>query len=280
MSAASKPQKPPSSGRDDTARSRMLERCKACILEWAHESGQRILDYWNRGFQVDYKADATPVTEADREVEIYLRKCIQTVFPGHGIIGEEFGGERVGGDWVWVIDPIDGTKSFVSRIPLFGTLIGLLHCGEPVLGLIHQPVLQQLCIGDGHTTLRNGRPVTVRDCASSADAVLLTSGLETFCGHPSAPGWQRLISATRVSRTWGDCYGYMMVASGEADIMVDPVLNPWDILPLIPVIRGAGGIITAWDGGDPVTGSSAVAAGPSLHRQVLNILREPASPEI
>jgi len=249
---------------------------KPFVRELAAESGALIRRYFRSpGLVVDVKDDATPVTDADRGAEELLRKRILARFPDHGIMAEELGNERLDAEWVWVLDPIDGTKSFVSGVPLFGTLIGLLHRGEPVLGAIHQPILGELCLGDGTTTTLNDRPVRVRATTRLADAVVLASDTTTVARHQDAAGWERLATGARWVRTWGDCYGYLLVATGQADVMTDPIMSPWDLLPLIPVIRGAGGVITDWHGGDPVHATSSVAAGPDLHPQVIACLNGP-----
>jgi histidinol phosphatase-like enzyme (inositol monophosphatase family) len=246
---------------------------RALVHELAEESGALIRRYFRSpALAVDAKDDATPVTDADRGAEELLRKRILARFPDHGIIGEELGSERPDAEWVWVLDPIDGTKSFVSGVPLFGTLIGVLHRGEPVLGAIHQPILRELCIGDGTTTTLNGRPVRVRDTTRLADAVVLASDTTTAARHQDAAGWERLVSRARWVRTWGDCYGYLLVATGRADVMTDPIMSPWDLLPLVPVIRGAGGVVTDWQGNDPVRATSTVAANSVLHPQVIECL--------
>ena len=215
---------------------------------------------------VEVKADQSPVTAADRGAEELMRRMIAQRFPDHGIIGEEFGSERADAEWVWVLDPIDGTKSFITGVPLWGTLIGLLHRGQPVLGCIHQPVLGQLMIGDGAATTLNGRAVRVRTCNRLADATLLTSDTRNMTAHPNAAGCDRLVSQVRLYRTWGDCYGYLLVASGRADICVDPIMNAWDIAALVPIIRGAGGVISDWQGGPAYPAESTVAAAtPQLH---------------
>jgi myo-inositol-1(or 4)-monophosphatase len=243
------------------------------VRELMDESGALIRRYFRSpGLVVDAKDDATPVTDADRGAEELLRKRILARFPDHGIMAEEFGNEREDAEYVWVLDPIDGTKSFVSGVPLFGTLIGLLHRGEPVLGAIHQPIQGELLIGDNATTTLNGRPVRVRATSRLADAVVLASDTTTAARHQDAAGWERLAATARWVRTWGDCYGYLLVASGQADVMTDPIMAPWDLLPLIPVIRGAGGVITDWQGNDPVHGTSSVAAGPLLHAEVIACL--------
>ena len=235
------------------------------------QSGAIIRTAWGDTGHIAYesKADKSPVTDVDRAVEKKLREMIGAKFPAHGIIAEEFGSEREDAEWVWVIDPIDGTKSFISGVPLFVTLIGLLHRGEPVLGAIDQPVLRERCVGDNQTTLFNGNPVRVRPCGDLKNAVVTTSGFETIAGQPFERGFSRLAAASRFTRTWGDGYGYMLVATGRADVMIDPVLAPWDLLPLIAVMRGAGAKITNLDGSEVIGGGGAVAAYPGLHPHVI-----------
>jgi histidinol phosphatase-like enzyme (inositol monophosphatase family) len=250
-----------------------LEPYRAFLTELAELSGAFIRPYFaNPELSVELKADQSPVTAADRGAEELLRTAIGKRFPDHGIIGEEFGNDRADAEWVWVLDPIDGTKSFMSACPLFGTLIALMHQGEPVLGAIHQPILRQLMVGDGASTTLNGRPVRVRPTASLSDATVLTSDTLNLPRYQNGPACERLFQRTRMLRTWGDCYGYLLVAGGWADIMLDPIMNPWDIQALIPVVRGAGGVITDWKGGNPVSANSIVAANPALHPQVLAIL--------
>ncbi|MGF1616377.1 MAG: histidinol-phosphatase [Acidimicrobiia bacterium] len=240
----------------------------------AEASGRLIAGRFTRKeMTVDIKDDLSIVTETDRDVEAMLREMIHAIHPDHGIIGEEFGVEAPDAEFVWTLDPIDGTISFVSGVPLFGTLIGLMHHGEPILGVIHQPVLGELLIGDGERTTLNGRAVSMRPCSRLAEATLLTTDPNLADRFQDGAKFQALRRSTAMTRTWGDCYGYLMLASGRADIMVDPIMNQWDLIPLIPIIRGAGGVITDWQGGDPATGNSIVAAGPGLHSQVLEILR-------
>ena len=243
------------------------------VRELAEESGDLIRRYFrSSGLKVDVKDDATPVTDADRGAEELLRKRILARYPDHGIMAEELGHERLDAEWVWVLDPIDGTKSFMTACPLFGTLIALLHQGQPVLGVIHQPILRQLMLGDGtHTTL-NDRPVRVRAIARLEDATLLTSDPLNPAKYQNGVAYDSLAQRARLVRTWGDCYGYLLLAGGWADIMIDPIMNPWDIQALIPVVRGAGGVITDWQGRDPVKANSIVAASPHLHAQVIEQL--------
>lgn len=243
------------------------------LIELAAASGDFIRPYFaNPELEVELKSDQTPVTLADRGAEQLLRQMINAKFPHHGIIGEELGNENEQAEFVWMLDPIDGTKSFAAACPLFGTLICLLHNGAPVLGAIHQPILRQLLIGDNKSATLNERPVRLRATASLAEATLLTTDLRAPAKYQDGFRFDALVQQARLVRTWGDCYGYLLVSTGWADIMVDPILNPWDIGALIPVIRGAGGVITDWQGGDPLKGGSAIAASETLHPLVLAAL--------
>lgn len=247
-----------------------LEIFRDFMLELAEKSGDFIRPYFaSPDLAIETKSDQTPVTIADRGAEELMRRMIRDRFPGHGILGEELGPENTGAEFVWVLDPIDGTRAFAAATPLFGTLIALMHQGQPVLGVIHQPVLRQIVIGDGRRTTLNGRPVRVRATALLEDASLLCSDLFSAADHQNGAAFAALGRRVKQLRTWGDCYGYLLVATGWADIMCDPIMNPWDIAALIPVIRGAGGIITDWQGHDPVKATSIVAAVPGLHARVI-----------
>ncbi len=241
------------------------------MLELAEKSGDFIRPFFGRpGLAVDTKADASPVTQADRGAEELMRALIAKKFPAHGIIGEEFGSERADAEWVWVLDPIDGTKSFITGVPLWGTLIALLHHGQPVLGCIHQPVLGQLMLGDNTATTLNGRPVLTRATSRIEDATLLYSDPLNPAKYQNGPAHDALLRRAKLVRTWGDCYGYLLVAGGWADVMLDPIMNPWDIAALVPVIRGAGGVITDWHGGPAYPAESTVAAAtPELHAELV-----------
>lgn len=247
---------------------------RAFLEELTQTSGAVIRPlFGDHDVTVDLKADLTPVTAADRGAEEALRRKIEARFPQHGIIGEEFGTVRGDAEYVWVLDPIDGTKSFATACPLFGTLIALLQRGQPVLGAIHQPVLGQLLIGDGTTTTLNGRPVRCRATTRIEDSALLTSDWLQPARCQNGAAFDALAQRVRLARTWGDCYGYLLLATGWADIMCDPIMNLWDLAALIPVVRGAGGIITDWQGRDPVGACSAVAsATPELHAAVIAAL--------
>ena len=250
-----------------------LEVYRDFLLELAAASGDFIRPFFaSPDLVVETKSDDTPVTLADRGAEELMRRMIRQRFPTHGILGEEHGPENTGAEFVWVLDPIDGTRAFAAATPLFGTLIALMHHGQPVLGVIHQPVLRQLVIGDGDRTTLNGRTVRVRATPGLAGATLLSSSALSPARHQNGEAFAALTHRVKLFRTWGDCFGYLLVATGWADIMCDPVMNPWDIAALIPVVRGAGGIITDWQGRDPVNATSIVAAIPGLHAQVIAAL--------
>jgi myo-inositol-1(or 4)-monophosphatase len=245
------------------------------VQELAALSAEKILPWFgNHDLVVDLKEDESPVTRADRDAEAALRRRIQREFPHHGILGEEFGSESTDSEWVWVLDPIDGTKAFATACPLFGTLIGLLHRGSPVLGCIHQPVLRQLMIGDGSTTRLNGVPMRVRGTGEIEQATVLLSDVHNGDRYQNGPAQDAVLRRARIARTWGDCYGYLLLASGWADACLDPIMNPWDVLPLVPVVEGAGGVITDWQGKpcNHTGATSCVAATPGLHPKLIAAL--------
>ncbi len=247
---------------------------RSFLIELAERSGNFIRPHYRRpGLAVDTKADASPVTAADRGAEELMRAMIAKRFPTHGIVGEEFGNERADAEWTWVLDPIDGTKAFITGVPLWGTLIALLHRGQPVLGCIHQPVLRQLMIGDGTTTTLDGVRVHCRATARVEEATLLTSDTLNLAKYQDGPACDRLLARARLVRTWADCYGYFLLAAGYADICLDPIMNPWDIAALVPIVRGAGGTITDWRGGAAYPAQSTIAcATPALHAEVIAAL--------
>jgi myo-inositol-1(or 4)-monophosphatase len=244
------------------------------LIALARESGDFIRPLYGRhDVAIEIKADESPVTRADRGAEELMRARIAREFPDHGIIGEEFGSDRPDAEYVWVLDPVDGTKAFITGVPLWGTLIALLHRGQPVLGCIHQPVLGQLLIGDGRTTTLNGTPVRCRPTTRVEDATVLTSDPLNPAKYQDGAAYLALTERARLVRTWGDCYGYLLLASGWADLCLDPIMNPWDIAALIPIIRGSGGVISDWHGRAPYPAESTIAsATPELHAQVVAAL--------
>ncbi len=208
-----------------------------------------ISGHFRRPLAVDDKSDLTPVTVADRAAEAAMRQLIEKRFPDDGIIGEEHGSIRGEAEHVWVLDPIDGTKSFISGIPLFGTLIALARRGRPVLGIIDQPILGERWLGvAGRGTLLNGAPVRSRRCAALERATLFCTAPELMFQGEDAAGFARLRGAVKLFRAGADCYAYAQLAGGFIDLVVEGQLKPYDFCALAPVIEGAGGTITDWQG--------------------------------
>lgn len=242
------------------------------IKQLTDASGELIRRHWREGFgAVARKADRSVVTATDREVEQLLRAQIMEAYPAHGILGEEFGSVNEDADYQWVLDPIDGTISYIHHVPLFVTLIGLLYQGKPVAGAIHQPILGELALGTPEATTLNGAPVRVAEVPLAEATILCTDPtLVTREQVAKADKFAALTHQAGTFRGWGDGYGYLMVAAGRAHAMLDPILNPWDVLPVIPVVQGAGAVITGWDGA--AASDSAIAAAPGLHTEILRSL--------
>lgn len=249
-----------------------MQQFKSFIHKLAEKSQETIMPYYNSDFTVEIKGDESPVTQADKNAEAIMREMINKEFPSHGIIGEEYGSENENAEFVWVLDPIDGTVSFVSGCPLFGTLICLLQNGKPVLGAINMPVLNQFYLGDNNETSLNGKRVMMRDTEDFSQVTMLATDLVHIYKYKNQDNFNKLLNQVRVFRTWGDCYAYTLLSSGKADIVLDAVMKKWDIMALIPVVRGANGIISSWEGGEPDDASSIIAASRSLHPKLIEIL--------
>jgi len=242
----------------------------------ADAAGEVIRRYWRTPVAVEHKADASPVTVADRDAEGALRELIRAEFPDHGIEGEEHGSERPDAEFVWCLDPIDGTKAFITGRPLFGTLIALARGGRPILGVIDQCILGERWLGaDGQPSTWNGRPIGVRACPALADAVLSVTSPRMFPTAAAAAAFARVESAVRLPMYGGDCYAYGLLAMGFVDVIVEAGLDRHDFMALIPVIEGAGGIVTDWDGRPLAAGAEGriLAAGdPRVHAEALALL--------
>lgn len=223
----------------------------AVAEEAADLAGRVIRPLFRSALLVEAKGDASPVTEADRAAERAIRDLLAARLPTHGVIGEEYGNERAEAEWVWVLDPIDGTRAFVTGRPLFGTLIGLLHRGTPVLGIIDQPVTGERWIGVAgqRTTLRSpiGGTPGCRPCATLAEAELSCTSPDMF-DAATAPRFAAVKAAARRTTWGGDCIAYGLLAIGLVDVVVDATMKPWDWAALVPVIEGAGGSCTDWAG--------------------------------
>lgn len=245
---------------------------KKFITNLTDISGKNIRQYFRNSVNVEVKSDDSPVTIADKSTEEKLREIIMKEYPDHGILGEEFGKHNEGAEYQWVLDPIDGTKSFICGAVTFGTLIALMKNNEPIIGVIHQPILNELLIGDNLATELNGNKVEINDVDSIDKAVLLTTDHYAIGEYQKLDKFEELVKRVKLYRQWGDCYGYYLVASGFAQIMMDPIMSVWDSMALIPIINGAGGIITDYQGKNPITGESIIAATPNLHKEVINML--------
>ncbi|MHA2141047.1 MAG: inositol monophosphatase family protein [Candidatus Thorarchaeota archaeon] len=241
-------------------------------VDVAVEAGKITTDFFLESMEVDIKTDTTPVTEADRQAEAYIRERIEEAFPSHSILGEE-GGEKEGGsEYRWIIDPIDGTQSFIRGVPLYTVLIALEVRGEPAVGVIHNPPLQETVTGaTGVGCFYNGSPCQVSSTSKLADAwVQVTDYADLVRRRPKFA--RRLLDESYSCRAWGDAYGYLLVATGRVDVMIDPIMKIWDIAPLKPIITEAHGVFTDLDGNPNALGESSIASNDALHKQIMQFI--------
>ena len=269
----------PDGGPDRTALLPASEaEMQAFFLEMAAACGPETLKYFRKRPEIANKEDAgfDPVTEADRNAEIIIRKLITERFPGHGIIGEEHGNENTDARYCWVIDPIDGTRAFISGLPSWGCLIGLKIDDVPVAGMMYQPFTGEtyLSLGNGSRLLHasNSSQLATSTTENLSDVILMATAPELFSGERQKK-FSAVSKAARLTRYGFDCYGYAMVAAGNIDLVVECGLKPFDIVALIPIIEQAGGVVTTWDGGPASDGGDIVAAANrQLHEQALALL--------
>lgn len=244
-------------------------------MDLARLTGDIALSHYRTNLTVETKADGSPVTAADRAAETAARAWVNRLFPADGILGEEFGEERPGAARRWIIDPIDGTKSFVRGVPLWGSLVALCE-GERVLaGAAYFPaVSEMLGAAPGQQCWWNGSACHVSLVSSVADSMVASTD-DRFLDVPHRrAGWARVSTASRVSRTWGDCFGYLLVATGRAEGMFDPILSPWDAAALMPIIEEAGGVFTDWEGRRTAFGGSAIATNAALAQPLRALLSD------
>ena len=248
------------------------------VEQLATASGDTILPFFRTALAVENKKAAgfDPVTAADRAAENAMRALIRRTFPAHGILGEEYGSERADAEYVWALDPIDGTKSFIAGMVAWGTLIGLMRFGDPVYGMMHQPFTRERFVGDGGAARYRGpagdRDLRVRACEGLSDALMFTTS-PLLMNESDRERFRRVENAVRLSRYGGDCYAYCMLAAGHIDLIVETELKPHDVVALIPIISGAGGIITTWDNGPAQNGGRVVVAGDArVHAAALEML--------
>ncbi len=242
----------------------------------AAEAGEITLRYFGRGnYNVERKADDSPVTIADRSSEQHLRQRIQASFPHDAILGEEFGEQPGTSGYRWILDPIDGTKSFIYGVPLYGTLIGVEYQQTSVIGVIHIPPSQETvyaAAGEEAWYVRQGappQPARVSTCDRLEDALFCTSEVDGFYKVGRFDTFASLSRGTKLVRTWGDCYGYLLVATGRADLMVDPRMHVWDAAALLPILVAAGGVFTDWQGQPTIYGGNGIATNPALIESVV-----------
>jgi len=241
----------------------------------ADAAGAAILPHFRADLDVDNKQSGgfDPVTVADRAAESAMRALIEAEAPDHGILGEEHGPARLDAEHVWVLDPIDGTRAFICGLPTWGTLIGLRRNGRPVLGVMDQPFVRERFHGDGARAWRtyDGRETALgtRACDRLEDAIFCTTHPGLFTGAQRAV-YAEIEATVRTARFGTDCYGYCMLAAGQVDLVIEPGLQAYDIVALVPIVEGAGGVVTTWTGGAPDDGGDIVASGdPRLHDAAL-----------
>lgn len=259
------------------------------LLAFAHtladRTGEEILPYFRAGGAVENKsngAEFDPVTAADRAAEQVIRKLVAEQFPEHAVLGEEFGMQPAcdgDGAWCWIVDPIDGTRSFITGFPTWGTLIGLSRDGEPVIGMMDQPFTgERFWAGPSGAWVRasgSEKPLAVREGVGLGEATLLSTGPECFATTEDLERFEALTARVNMRRYGGDCYCYCVLAAGHADLVVESGLNAYDIAPLIPIVERAGGVITGWDGGPAAEGGRVLAAASrELHAAAMEILAD------
>jgi histidinol-phosphatase len=240
--------------------------------EIAWQAGRSTLGHFQRELSVDLKDDASPVTVADREAEQILRRAIAARFPDHDVVGEEFGEERRGSSHLWILDPIDGTRSFIHGVPLYSTLVGLEIDGEMVVGVAYFPGLDDMvAAATGAGCWWNGRPARVSSVSRLEEALMVYTDVGEIA--ETRPGaWERLQAATGLQRGFADAYGAFMVATGRAEIAIDGIMKPWDCAALMPILREAGGTFTDWSGTPTIYGRDGLSTNAALLEAVLKVL--------
>jgi len=255
-------------------------------LRLATEASRVTLQYFRTdSFRVERKNDRSPVTLADKQAEQTVRKLVESHYPDDAILGEEFGGIAGTTPFEWIIDPIDGTKSFISGVPLYSTLVGLTYRSQPVLGVIAIPALGEVVVGAQGlgawygmaSQVNRDRPILnrahVNQVDSLADGLFLTSQVDNFNRRDAQSAYRNLESMAYVSRSWGDGYGYLLVATGRAELMVDPIVNPWDVAAVAPVITEAGGKFTSWAGIEDIRAGHCLASNGKVHEVAIRELK-------
>lgn len=255
-------------------------------LDVARQSGEIALKYYrSTRLKTELKGDLSPVTVADREIESYIRERIKTSFPMEGILGEEFGFDGNSNECRWIIDPIDGTQSFISGVPQFGILIALEVNCEPILGVVNLPAMDELVYAAKNLgawwipnlSATNGfekpRKARISNVSRLEDALFCYTSVKSLREFGYEKLVDYLMSVCRCDRGWGDCFGHILVATGRADFMLDPGVREWDIAALKPIVEEAGGILTDMDGSTSINVTSALSANPAMHSTILEFLK-------
>jgi histidinol phosphatase-like enzyme (inositol monophosphatase family) len=245
----------------------------------ADEAALAILPYFRAPLEVEDKGGARfdPVTEADRAAERVMRELIGREYPGHGILGEEHGTQAGADGLTWVLDPIDGTRAFITGLPLWGTLIALNDGTRPVVGVMNQPYTKERYVGTPEGAWLNGEPLATRPCPDLDEARVMSTSPELFETPARRAAFEAVAREAKLARYGGDCYAYCMVAAGLVDAVIESGLKPWDVQALVPIIEGAGGVVSAWDGGDAQNGGTVLACGdPVLHVRLVERLKHAA----
>ncbi|HEY9842900.1 MAG TPA: inositol monophosphatase family protein [Candidatus Obscuribacterales bacterium] len=241
-------------------------------VDLARQAGEMALASFRRPLAVDWKSDGSPVTEVDRAIEAWLRGQLQRNFPEHGILGEEAGADHPEAEFCWILDPIDGTRSFARGIPVFGIQLALVWQHKPVLGVIHLPALgETVSAAEGLGCSFNGAPCTVSDISDPGRALVYVH--ERDLARRRSPALGRWLESVQLERNWGDCYSFVLVATGRAEAALDPRMQIWDNGPLPVLLREAGGMFCDWEGRDAISSGSAVASNAALAPILLDLLQ-------
>ncbi len=250
------------------------------LSDLARRAGAITLQHYQSGLAIETKADESPVTIADRQTEQFLRAEIARLFPGDGIVGEEFGATEGTTGRKWIVDPIDGTKSFIHGVPFYGVMIGVEQDGAMLAGAVYIPPLCEMVVAvKGAGCWWNGKRARVTATERIEDALLLTTDIAHHHQHGRGASWEALSRRARLVRTWGDCYGYVLVATGRADIMLDAIMSPWDMAALQTILEEAGGAFSDYEGKVSIYSNSAIGSNGILHAEVLRVARELAPGE-
>lgn len=244
-------------------------------VEAAWQAGKITLEYFQTRVAVSTKEDGSFLTIADRRSEKRIRELLRSAFPDHGILGEEYGERRGAGRYRWIVDPLDGTASFIRGVPFYGVLIGLERDGEAVAGVANFPALGEMVYAaKGEGCYWNGKRARVSKTEALKDAALMSTDTTSFTAYGFDAAYRNLVAASRMHRTWGDCYGHALVATGRADVMLDAILKIWDAAAFKPILEEAGGTWTDWSGNPSIESGNAISTNGLLFGEVMRIVKE------